>query len=379
MRTTRFSRRRWRLLALGLARCRVRRLQREMTRRRAAAARERRRRRRPPSSPATSPAPARASQEAAQQAWIAGFQEANPDVTIAYDPVGSGGGREQFVAGRHAFGGTDSHLKDEELTGRPGALRWPRQPDRDPRLHLADRGHLQPRGRRQPATCRPRRWRRSSSRRSRPGTTRRSRPTTRTRSSRDERITAGQPLRRVGHDRELRRVPGGGRPGRLGLRGRAATGPSRAARPRRAPPASSTPSRPARARSATPTPPRRASSARPTIKVGEEFVAPDARGGRQDRRSLPGDRRPGRARLHVRAEPRRPTEAGTYPIVLVSYLMACTTYDDAAQGALVKGFLELHHQRRRSAGRRAERRLRPDQRTRSAPKLQPAVDAIAAN
>ena len=35
------------------------------------------------------------SQEAAQQAWIAGFQGANPDVTIAYDPVGSGGGREQ--------------------------------------------------------------------------------------------------------------------------------------------------------------------------------------------------------------------------------------------------------------------------------------------
>src|SRR5262245_31654738 len=57
------------------------------------------------------------SQEAAQQAWIAGFQEANPDVTIAYDPVGSGGGREQFVAGGTQYGGTDSHFADEELTG----------------------------------------------------------------------------------------------------------------------------------------------------------------------------------------------------------------------------------------------------------------------
>ena len=51
------------------------------------------------------------AQEAAQAAWIAGFQEANPDATIAYDPVGSGGGREQFVAGGTAFGGTDSHLE----------------------------------------------------------------------------------------------------------------------------------------------------------------------------------------------------------------------------------------------------------------------------
>jgi phosphate transport system substrate-binding protein len=57
------------------------------------------------------------SQEAAMQAWIAGFQDANPDATISYDPVGSGGGREQFVAGGTAFGGTDSALEDDELSG----------------------------------------------------------------------------------------------------------------------------------------------------------------------------------------------------------------------------------------------------------------------
>jgi phosphate transport system substrate-binding protein len=57
------------------------------------------------------------SQDAAQQAWIAGFQEANPDVTIAYDPVGSGGGREQFIDGATAYGGTDSAFADDELTG----------------------------------------------------------------------------------------------------------------------------------------------------------------------------------------------------------------------------------------------------------------------
>jgi len=57
------------------------------------------------------------SQAAAMEAWIAGFQTANPDTTVSYDPVGSGGGREQFVAGATAFGGTDAALADDELTG----------------------------------------------------------------------------------------------------------------------------------------------------------------------------------------------------------------------------------------------------------------------
>jgi phosphate transport system substrate-binding protein len=55
------------------------------------------------------------SQAAAMQAWIAGFNGANPDATVNYDPVGSGGGREQFVAGGTAFGGSDAYLDEEEL------------------------------------------------------------------------------------------------------------------------------------------------------------------------------------------------------------------------------------------------------------------------
>jgi phosphate transport system substrate-binding protein len=57
------------------------------------------------------------SQEAAMEAWIAGFQRMNPKVTISYDPVGSGGGREQFIAGGTVFGGSDAALEDEELMG----------------------------------------------------------------------------------------------------------------------------------------------------------------------------------------------------------------------------------------------------------------------
>ncbi len=56
------------------------------------------------------------AQTSALQAWTAGFQTANPDVTVNYDPVGSGGGREQFTAGGIAFAGSDRALKPEELT-----------------------------------------------------------------------------------------------------------------------------------------------------------------------------------------------------------------------------------------------------------------------
>jgi phosphate transport system substrate-binding protein len=55
------------------------------------------------------------AQEAAQGAWTAGFQSSNPDVTVNYDPVGSGGGREQFLDGGVQFAGSDSYLADDEL------------------------------------------------------------------------------------------------------------------------------------------------------------------------------------------------------------------------------------------------------------------------
>ena len=57
------------------------------------------------------------SQGSAQEAWIAAFQTANTGVTITYDPAGSGAGREAFIAGGVSFAGTDSSLKDEEIEG----------------------------------------------------------------------------------------------------------------------------------------------------------------------------------------------------------------------------------------------------------------------
>src|SRR6187431_2205226 len=59
------------------------------------------------------------SQEVAVQAWTAGFQTANPDVTITYDPAGSGAGRESFQAGAVAFAGSDRAFKIEEIEAGP--------------------------------------------------------------------------------------------------------------------------------------------------------------------------------------------------------------------------------------------------------------------
>jgi phosphate transport system substrate-binding protein len=55
------------------------------------------------------------AQESAQSAWRAGFQSANGDgVTVNYDPVGSGTGRENFLSEAYVFAGSDSALSDDE-------------------------------------------------------------------------------------------------------------------------------------------------------------------------------------------------------------------------------------------------------------------------
>ncbi len=55
------------------------------------------------------------SMNAAQEAWIAMFQTANPDVQINYSPEGSGAGRTAFTEGGADFAGSDRALKDEEM------------------------------------------------------------------------------------------------------------------------------------------------------------------------------------------------------------------------------------------------------------------------
>jgi phosphate transport system substrate-binding protein len=54
------------------------------------------------------------SQESAQNAWIVGFGDVAPGVTVSYDPIGSGGGRENFISGGFPMAGSDSYLTDDE-------------------------------------------------------------------------------------------------------------------------------------------------------------------------------------------------------------------------------------------------------------------------
>lgn len=55
------------------------------------------------------------SQDSAMAAWVAGYNaDVEPNVTVNYDGVGSGAGREQFIAGAVQFAGSDAALDEEE-------------------------------------------------------------------------------------------------------------------------------------------------------------------------------------------------------------------------------------------------------------------------
>ena len=56
-----------------------------------------------------------ASQQAAVEAWIAGFQGTNPEAKLAYNPSGSGAGVQTFLTGATAWAGSDKALADDEV------------------------------------------------------------------------------------------------------------------------------------------------------------------------------------------------------------------------------------------------------------------------
>ena len=55
---------------------------------------------------------------------------------------------------------------------------------------------------------------------------------------------------------------------------------------------------------------------------------------------------------------RTTTEAGAYPVVLLSYLIACQTYEDQAEADLVKGYLSYIVSDEGQQAAAGERRLR---------------------
>ncbi|MGN6407390.1 MAG: phosphate ABC transporter substrate-binding protein PstS [Curtobacterium sp.] len=57
------------------------------------------------------------AQQTAEATWAAGFQNVASGVTVNYSPDGSGAGRKNFISGAADFAGSDAALKDEELAG----------------------------------------------------------------------------------------------------------------------------------------------------------------------------------------------------------------------------------------------------------------------
>ena len=75
-----------------------------------------------------------------------------------------------------------------------------------------------------------------------------------------------------------------------------------------------------------------------SLKVGEEYVAPSAEAAAKVVAVSPRVEGRGANDMAIEVD-RTTTESGAYPLILLSYLIACPTYDDANEAALVKGFL----------------------------------------
>lgn len=76
-----------------------------------------------------------------------------------------------------------------------------------------------------------------------------------------------------------------------------------------------------------------------SVKVGEEFVAPSPEGAAKTVEVSPVVE--GRDATDIAVDvDRTTTEAGAYPVILLSYLIACETYEDQAEADNVKGYFE---------------------------------------
>ena len=80
-------------------------------------------------------------------------------------------------------------------------------------------------------------------------------------------------------------------------------------------------------------------SASPRSRSAATYVAPSAEAAAEGRRASRRRSRTARPSDIAIDVDRTTTESGAYPIVLVSYLIACPTYDDAKTADLVKGYL----------------------------------------
>ena len=295
------------------------------------------------------------------QGWTAGFAAEQPDVTVNYDPVGSGGGREQFLAGGTDFAGSDAALDDEELAAAAGALRRRRRlraaRTTSPPSPSSSTSRASTSCNLSPDDARAA----SSPARSPPGTTRPSPRTTRTRRCPTTAIT---PVHRADESGTTENftdylAQAAGDVWTVRARRRVAArrwrGRQRHLRRRRRR------RRPATARSATPTSARPATSASPNIRVGEEFVAPSpeaaaavVENSEPQSRAAASTTSPSRSTATTDRVRRVPDRPGQLPHRLRRLRRR------RRRPTCVAGLPGLRDQRGRPAGRRRRRRQRPD-------------------
>jgi phosphate transport system substrate-binding protein len=313
------------------------------------------------------------AQEAAQQAWIAGFQGANPDVTIAYDPVGSGGGREQFIAGGIQYGGTDSRFKDEELTkaqercgGADNLVEIPVYISPIAMIYNLDgveNLQLSPETLATIFKQEIKNWNDPAIKADNPDAT-----------LPDQRITVVNRSDESGTTQNFTEYLAAAAPDVWTFEpaqewpvkgGEAAQGTSGVVDAVKA----------GKGAIGYADESQAGELGKASVKVGEAFVGPTPEAAAKVVELSQETDDPGAHVLTYDLD-RTTTEAGAYPIVLVSYAMACTKYDDAAQGALVKGYLNyvISADGQQTAAQNAGSAPISDA-VRS--KIQAAVDAIA--
>ena len=281
------------------------------------------------------------SQAKAQGVWRANYQNDSGN-TVNYEEVGSGTGRENFNSGAYIFAGSDSYMNDDE--GELSAAKEQCGSDpievpayvspiavafnvagvdvaepvgRDHRQHLQRHDHQVER-------------RRDRRRQPRRGPARHG--------DHDH-----PPLRRLGHDDQLHRLPVQGQRRRLGDRGRrpVARGPDHRPGPRGHVRRHRWHHRHRRVRSGTPTTARSRTPTSASSRSGwaTRFNAPTRRGCRDGRGQLAAGRGTHPTSTWRSTSTAPITDAGAYPLLLTSYLIACQTYDDEATADAVKGYL----------------------------------------
>ncbi len=275
------------------------------------------------------------AQEAAQGAWTAGFQQANSGATVNYDPSGSGAGVEQFLAGAVSFAGSDAYLDDAQLADSKkvcGGATALEVPDYISPIALVfnvdgvDKLQLSPETAAAIFAGKITKWNDSAIKKDNPGATLPSDTITPVHRSDDSGTTKNftdylhQTAASTWTADAAETWPfksGEGANGTSGVigavkNGKGAIGYADAS--------------------------QAGDLGTASVKVGSDYVAPDAQAAAKA--ADVSKKVSGRAANDIALEIDRTTsEAGAYPLVLVSYAIACPTYKDKKTADLVKGYL----------------------------------------